>query len=387
MTEGNLFLVEKQCWDNVNKDKGKQKGEGKLKQTPLTQRHKALGAKMVDYAGWEMPVQYTGLVEEHLTVRSKVGIFDLTHMGEFELTGPGAMQTMNLVASNDASQLQVGEIQYTCLTNPDGGIIDDILVYRTEAGFLLVVNAANAAKDFAWLEQQLQADANLEDLSSKLTLIAIQGPNSAPLVEEVLDISVADLKSYTFIEPNYAGEKVLLSRTGYTGEDGFELYFPNALAEKLWDTFLEQGEKYGVKPIGLGARDTLRLEARMPLYGNDISEETTPLEAGLSRFVKLDKAEFIGKEALVKQKAEGVQRRLVAFTMVDKGIPRQGYPLLNLEGEEIGVVTSGTHSPTLDHPIGMGYVSVEYAKADTEIQVQIRKRIAKAKIIKGRFLA
>lgn len=357
-----------------------------MKQTPLTAKHRAMGAKMVDYAGFEMPVQYSGLIEEHLTVRSKVGIFDLTHMGEFELTGPGALETMNYLATNDASTLDYGEIQYTCLTNEQGGIIDDILVYRTKQGFLLVVNAANTAKDYAWIQKHLKPGTELVDRSGELTLIAIQGPKSAPLVEEVLSLSVADLKGYNFIEPEYAGEQVLLSRTGYTGEDGFELYFPNALAEQLWDEFLTLGEKYGVKPIGLGARDTLRLEARMPLYGNDIGEETTPLEAGLSRFVKLDK-EFIGRDVLQKQKEAGVERRLVAFTMLEKGIPRQGYPLLNLEGEEIGVVTSGTHSPSLDHPIGMGYVQVAYAKADTELQVQIRKRTARAKVIKGRFLS
>lgn len=358
-----------------------------MKRTPLTDKHRALGAKMVDYAGWEMPVQYSGLVDEHLTVRSDVGIFDLTHMGEFELTGSGALETMNLVASNDASVLEVGEIQYTCLTTPEGGIIDDILIYRTATGFILVVNAANADKDYAWLKENLQPDTELVDHSENLTLIAIQGPKSAPLVEDVLGISVADLKNYTFIEPEYLGEKTLLSRTGYTGEDGFELYFPNTLAEKLWEGFMQKGESYGVKPIGLGARDTLRLEARMPLYGNDISEETSPLEAGLSRFVKLNKETFIGKDALVKQKEAGVKRRLVAFTMDDKGIPRQGYDIVNLDGEKIGVVTSGTHSPTLGYPIGMGYVDVDFAKAGTEIQVQIRKRQARATIIKGRFLA
>lgn len=358
-----------------------------MKQTPLTHRHRALGAKMVDYAGWEMPVQYSGLVDEHLTVRSNVGIFDLTHMGEFALTGPGALKTMNLVASNDASILEVGEIQYTCLTTSEGGIIDDILVYRTATGFILVVNAANAAKDYAWLEKNLQSDTQLVDHSGELTLLAIQGPNSLPLLEEVLGFSVEDLKNYTFIEPEYLGEKTLLSRTGYTGEDGFEFYFPNVFAEKLWDEFLQKGESYGVKPIGLGARDTLRLEARLPLYGNDISEETTPLEAGLARFVKLDKESFIGKEALEKQKIAGVKHRLVAFTMNDKGIPRQGYDIVNLDGEKIGVVTSGTHSPTLGYPIGMGHVDVDFAKAGTEIQVQIRKRQARATIIKGRFLA
>lgn len=357
-----------------------------MKQTPLTAKHRALGAKMVDYAGFEMPVQYRGLIEEHLTVRSKVGIFDLTHMGEFELIGPGALDTINYLATNDASVLDYGEIQYTCLTNEQGGIIDDILVYRTKQGFLLVVNAANTAKDYAWIQKHLKPGTELVDRSGELTLIAIQGPKSAPLVEEVLSLSVADLKSYNFIEPEYAGEQVLLSRTGYTGEDGFELYFPNALAEQLWDEFLTRGEKYGVQPIGLGARDTLRLEARMPLYGNDIGEETTPLEAGLSRFVKLDK-EFIGRDVLQKQKEAGVERRLVAFTMLEKGIPRQGYPLLNVDGEEIGVVTSGTHSPSLNHPIGMGYVQAAYAKADTELQVQIRKKTARAQVIKGRFLS
>lgn len=358
-----------------------------MKPTPLTHRHRALGAKMVDYAGWEMPVQYSGLVDEHLTVRSSVGIFDLTHMGEFELTGSDALQTMNYVATNDASGLKEGEIQYTCLTTPGGGIIDDILIYRTAKGFILVVNAANAAKDYAWIKQHLQGDTQLVDHSGDLTLIAIQGPNSAPLVEEVLGISVADLKSYTFIEPKYEGEKVLLSRTGYTGEDGFELYFPNTFAEKLWDEFLEKGARYQVKPIGLGARDTLRLEARMPLYGNDISEETTPLEAGLSRFVKLDKANFIGKESLEKQKAVGLRRRLIAFTMDERGIPRQGYDLVNSAGKKIGSVTSGTHSPSLNQAIGMGYVNADFAKAGTEIQVQIRRKLARATIIKGRFLS
>ncbi|MCK9525220.1 MAG: glycine cleavage system aminomethyltransferase GcvT, partial [Limnochordia bacterium] len=276
---------------------------------------------------------------------------------------------------------------YSPLTNENGGFIDDILVYRTADGFWLVVNASNAAKDYAWIKANLRPETELRDLSDELTLIAVQGPKSAPLVEEILGLSLSELKNYTFIQVTYEGTKLLVSRTGYTGEDGFELYSPNALAEKLWDECLQKGEQYGVKPIGLGARDSLRLEARMPLYGNDIGEDITPLEAGLNRFIKLDKGSFVGRDVLQKQKDEGVQRKLVAFTMLDKGIPRQGYPLLNLEGEEIGVVTSGTHSPTLDHPIGMGYVEVAYAKADTEIQVQVRKKLARAKIIKGRFLA
>lgn len=342
---------------------------------------------MVDYAGYEMPVQYTGVLEEHNTVRTKVGLFDLSHMGEFELTGSGALNTVNRVTTNDPSQLQVGEIQYSPLINEEGGIIDDILVYRIPEGFLLVVNAANAAKDYAWIEEHLEPETKLSDRSGDLTLIAVQGPNSAVLVEEVLNVSLASLKNYTFMEFSFEGVDILLSRTGYTGEDGFEVYFPNALAETLWDAFLSKGEKYGAAPIGLGARDSLRLEARMPLYGNDIGEGTSPLEAGLGRFVKLDKGDFIGREALQREQEQGVSRKLVAFTMLEKGVPRQGYPILSQSGEEIGLVTSGTHSPTLDHPIGMGYVETKYTKAETEIQIQIRKRAVRAKIIKGRFLA
>lgn len=365
----------------------KKKGERLVKQTPLSAKHRALGAKMVDYAGFEMPVQYTGVLEEHLTVRSKVGLFDLGHMGEFELTGPGALATVNLVTTNDASKLGVGEIQYTCLTTEQGGIIDDILVYRTNAGYFLVVNAANTPKDYAWIERHLLPGTKLVDRTAELALIAVQGPKSAPLVEEILGISLQSLKNYTFIELSYGGTNILLSRTGYTGEDGFELYFPNALAEQLWDELSVQGDKYGVAPIGLGARDTLRLEMRMPLYGNDVSAETNPLEAGLGRFVKFDKGEFIGREALQKIQEQGITRKLVAFTMLEKGIPRQGYPLLDLEGREIGVVTSGTHSPSLNKPIGMGYVEIASSKPGTVLQVQIRKKPAQGQIIKGRFLS
>ena len=358
-----------------------------MKQTPLTAKHRSLGAKMVDYAGFEMPVQYTGVLEEHLTVRSKVGLFDLSHMGEFELTGPGALATVNSLTTNDASQLAVGEIQYTCLTTEQGGIIDDILVYRTKDGFLLVVNAANTAKDYAWIEKHLLPGTKLADRTGELALIAVQGPKSAPLVEEVLKISLADLKNYTFIETKFKGINILLSRTGYTGEDGFELYFPNALAEQLWDELTAHGEKYGVAPIGLGARDTLRLEMRMPLYGNDVSEAINPLEAGLGRFVKFDKGDFIGREALQRIREQGITRKLVAFTMLEKGIPRQGYSLMDQDGREIGVVTSGTHSPSLNKPIGMGYVEVDNSKPGTIIQVQIRKKPAQGEIIKGRFLS
>jgi aminomethyltransferase len=357
-----------------------------LKQTPLAQVHRALGARMIDFHGYEMPVQYVGVLEEHRIVRSRVGLFDLSHMGEFELTGPGALETLSFITTNDPSKLRVGEIQYTMLTDKDGGIIDDILVYRIEEGFFLVVNASNTQKDYAWIERHLHNGTTLRNRTDELALIAVQGPYSAPLVEDVLPVSVGELKSYRFVDTTYKGHKIRLSRTGYTGEDGFELYFPNDLAVTLWDNLMEKGKRLGAAPIGLGARDTLRLEMRMPLYGNDIDQTTTPLEAGLARFVKFDKGDFIGRNALAAQREQGIGRKLVGFTMVDKGIPRQGYTLTNEQGEEIGHVTSGTHSPSLDHPIGMGYVPLDLSQPGTKINVMIRKKSARAEIVKGRFL-
>lgn len=357
-----------------------------MKQTPLTSKHHQLGAKMVDFAGFEMPIQYKGVLEEHRTVRSAVGIFDLCHMGEFELKGPDALGTLDKVTSNDPKLLKQGEIQYTCLTNEKGGIIDDILVYRAADSYILVVNASNTAKDYAWLKKQLLPGAQLEDLTAKTALIAVQGPKSADLAEEILDLPLHELKNYTFIEPTYSGEKILLSRTGYTGEDGFEMYVSNALAPHLWDVLMAEGEKYGIAPIGLGARDTLRLEARLPLYGNDLNEEITPLEAGLSRFVKLKKGDFIGRKALLTQKERGLEKKLVAFIMRERGIPRQGYLLNDEDGKEIGYVTSGTHSPSLNQAIGMGYVRPEQSKPGTLLEVIIRKKSLRAEVIKGRFL-
>ena len=362
------------------------KGGNGLKQTPLTEVHRTLGARMVDFHGFEMPVQYGGVLEEHRIVRSKVGLFDLCHMGEFKLTGTGALETLSLITTNDPSILQTGEIQYTMLTDENGGIIDDILVYRTEQGFFLVVNASNTQKDYAWIEQHLQKDTTLTDQTDDIALIAVQGPYSAPLVEDVLAISVKDIKSYRFVDISYEGHTLRLSRTGYTGEDGFELYFPNSLAVQLWNSLMEKGKTLGVAPIGLGARDTLRLEMRMPLYGNDIDHTTTPLEAGLARFVKFDKGDFIGRDALVAQREQGIRRKLVGFTMHDRGIPRQGYTLTNEQGEEIGQVTSGTHSPSLDHPIGMGYVKVNSSQPGTKVNVVIRNKPVKAEIVRGRFL-
>lgn len=381
---GKLFFLPKY---NLDVSVNLLRGESYLKKTPLNGIHHALGGKMVEYAGFEMPLQYAGVLSEHINVRTNVGLFDLTHMGEFELKGPSALDTLNQLTTNDASNLVYGEIQYTCLVNENGGILDDILVYRLQDSFLLVVNAANTAKDFAWIKKRRLKDTELIDRSSELSLIAVQGPKSASLVEDVLETSLINLNNYKFVETSYKGEHILLSRTGYTGEDGFELYFANDLATKLWEDFMDQGTKYDVQPIGLAARDTLRLEMRMPLYGNDVDEEISPLEAGLTRFVKFDKEDFVGKDALIQQKKQGVERKLVGFTMLGKGIPRQGYSLLNEVGETIGVVTSGTHSPSLDQPIGMGYVTSDYAKVGTKIRVQIRTRMVEAEIIKGRFLA
>ena len=341
---------------------------------------------MVDFHGWEMPVQYTSVLEEHRIVRSKVGLFDLCHMGEFTLTGPGALETLSCITTNDPSILQTGEIQYTMLTDEKGGILDDILVYRTEQGFFLVVNASNKEKDYAWINKHLQNDTTLTDQTNEIALIAVQGPYSAPLVEAVLAGSVKDIKSYQFVDITYESHPLRLSRTGYTGEDGFELYFPNNLAAQLWNSLMEKGKTLGAAPIGLGARDTLRLEMRMPLYGNDIDHTTTPLEAGLARFVKFDKGNFIGRDALISQKEQGIGRKLVGFTMQDRGIPRQGYILANEQGEEIGKVTSGTHSPSLNYPIGMGYVKVNSSQPGTEVYVMIRNKPVKAEIVRGRFL-
>lgn len=357
-----------------------------MKQTPLTKVHRALGAKMVDFHGFEMPVQYTSVIEEHLTVRRAVGLFDLCHMGEFELEGPGALGALSRLTTNDPALLGEGDIQYTILTKEDGGIIDDILVYRTATGFFLVVNAANAEKDFAWISKHLPSDAVLTNRTDDLALIAVQGPKSLPVVEQVLNLSLGDMGSYTFLDTTYKGNWLRVSRTGYTGEDGFELYLPNAGAEELWQSLMAAGEPYGIAPIGLGARDTLRLEMRMPLYGNDIDGTTTPLEAGLGRFVKFDKGDFIGRSALLAQKQVGVSRRLIGFVLLDRGIPRQGYPILNEAGEEVGHVTSGTLSPSLNKPIGTGYVPVYLAAPGTTVYVGIRGKRLKAEIIKGRFL-
>lgn len=352
-----------------------------MKPTPLTEEHRKAGAKLIDFAGYEMPIQYENLMNEHLAVRNSVGIFDLTHMGEFLLRGENATKALSRITSNNPETLQPGQIQYSLLTNEKGGILDDILVYRLDAGYMLVVNAANKEKDYAWVKKHC-TDVILEDISDSRTLIAIQGPDSLRVTSEVLGVDLAPLSYYAFSYYKYQETEVLVSRTGYTGEDGFEIYLPNEIAVSLWRDFLS---KPGVTPVGLGARDTLRLEARMPLYGNDIGEDTTAVEANLMRFVDLEKEDFLGKEALLQQKKEGAKRKLVGFVLKDKGIPRKGYVITNGE-RVIGEVTSGSLSPSRKDSIGLGYVETEYAKPETAIWIGIRKNMSEATIVKGRFV-
>ncbi len=356
-----------------------------VKTTPLTDDHRQLGAKMVDFHGWNMPVQYTGVVEEHLCVRNHVGLFDLTHMGELLLTGDTASATLNNLVCNDPTGLAVGEIQYSPLMNAEGGIVDDILIYRVEDGFYLVVNASNVEKDVQWIQQHLQPGTTLTDVSDSTSLIAVQGPNAQPLVETFFGQSLEDMKYYSHRTLEYQGKSVLLSRTGYTGEDGFELYLANALAAAVWRKLLELGKPFGVQPIGLGARDTLRLEVRMPLYGNDIDDTTTPLEAGLSRVVAWD-TEFLGRDALFKQKEQGVTRRLAGFVLQERGIARQGHTILDADGQPLGTVTSGSMSPSLQQAVGMGYVAIGAAKPGTDVFIEVRGRQLAAKLHKGRFV-
>lgn len=353
--------------------------------TPLYEWHTSLGAKMTEFAGFMMPLQYTSITAEHQTVRTQVGIFDLTHMGEILVAGRQAEQFLNYVATNNVSNLTPGAIQYTLLTNENGGVIDDILVYRVPEGFYLVVNAANTEKDYQWLLHHAPEEAVVTNLSSETALIAVQGPDSLPVAEKALDTQLADLPYYHFVDQMYRGERIRVSRTGYTGEDGFEFYMPLHTAPLLWEELIAVGRPYGIQPVGLGARDTLRLEMRMPLYGNELTEDLTPLEAGLGRFVDFDKGDFIGRNALLEQKAAGVSRRLVGFVLKEKGIPRHGYSIVK-EGKIIGHVTSGTLSPTLKIGIGMGYVDSPHAKVGSMIEIQIRGQTVPAEIVKGRFV-
>lgn len=357
-----------------------------LKNTALTEKHKALGAKIVPFAGYNMPVQYEGLNAEHENVRSNVGVFDVSHMGEFFVEGAQADAFLQKVTSNDVAKLTPGKIQYTCLPNNDNGIVDDLLVYCLEPQkYMLVVNASNIVKDFNWLQQHLPKGVTLTNDSDNYSLLAVQGPKAEAVLQKLTAVNLAQVPYYTFTKGTMAGiDDILISATGYTGESGFELYLKNENALALWEAIMDAGQEEGVQPAGLGARDTLRLEMGLCLYGNDIDETTSPLEARLGWITKTETG-FINSKALQQQREEGVSRRLSGFEMIERGIPRQHYPIYNAEGELIGEVTSGTHSPSLKKSIGMGYLQRGYNKPDTEIYIGIRKRKLKAKVVKVPF--
>lgn len=359
-----------------------------MKTTPFTEKHIALGAKMHEFAGYNMPIEYSGIIDEHLTVCNGVGVFDVSHMGEFWVKGPHALDFLQKVTSNNVAALVPGKIQYTCFPNEDGGIVDDLLVYQYEPEkYLLVVNASNIEKDWNWCISHNTEGAELENSSDNMAQLAVQGPKAIQALQKLTDINLADIPYYTFKVGEFAGEKnVIISNTGYTGADGFELYFYPDAAMKIWDAVFEAGAEFGIKPIGLGARDTLRLEMGFCLYGNDLDDTTSPIEAGLGWITKfVDGKNFTNRSMLEKQKAEGTVRKLVGFEMIDRGIPRHGYELTTAEGDKIGVVTSGTMSPIRKIGIGMGYVKPEYSKIGTEICIDMRGRKLKAVVVKPPF--
>lgn len=357
--------------------------------TPLYDRHVALGARMIDFAGFLMPVQYTSVLAEHRAVRESAGIFDLSHMGELVFTGPDAQANLQFLTTNDVARLEPGQAQYTLLCNERGGVVDDVILYRLEdEAYLMVPNAANIEKDLAWIRARLQGRVSVRDRSRETALIAVQGPKAAAIVAAVAGRDLADIASFHCRKLRFAEGDVLVSRTGYTGEDGFELYLDAQAAPALWDRLLEAGagQDGRLTPAGLGARDTLRLEARLPLYGNELSEERSPLAAGLAFAVKFDKGEFVGREALLAEQEQGSPMKLVGFEMLERSVPRQGYPIWH-GGRAVGEVTSGAFSPTLDRDIGMGYVPSELASPGVEVEIEIRGKLKRARIVKGRFLA
>ena len=358
-----------------------------MKSIALQDKHISLGAKMIEFAGYNMPVSYSGLNDEHATVRNGVGVFDVSHMGEFILKGDNALDLIQRVTSNDASVLTDGKAQYSCLPNGKGGIVDDLLVYRIdEKTYMLVVNASNIDKDWNWISSHNTKGVDMKNISDRTSLLAVQGPKAIDTLQKLTSVKLTDIPYYSFTKGTFCGcDNVVISNTGYTGAGGFEIYFDNEHANKIWDAVFEAGKEFGIKPIGLGARDTLRLEMGFCLYGNDIDDTTSPLEAGLGWITKFTK-DFTDKNFLLAQKEKGLTRKLVGFEMIDRGIPRHGYPIVDAAGNNIGVVTSGTQSPTLNKAIGMGYVKTEFAKAETEIFVQIRDKNIKAIVTKIPFL-
>jgi aminomethyltransferase len=357
-----------------------------LKNVALVDTHTKLGAKMVPFAGYLMPVSYSGLNDEHATVRSAVGVFDVSHMGEFILKGEHALDLIQRVTSNDAAVLQNDKIQYSCLPNDKGGIVDDLLVYRLdEKTYMLVVNASNIEKDWNWMQKYNTKNVEMHNISDKTSLLAVQGPKAILALQKLTDVNLSEIPYYTFKKGKFAGvDNVIISNTGYTGAGGFELYFENEVAEKVWDAVFKAGAEYGIKPIGLGARDTLRLEMGFCLYGNDIDDTTSPIEAGLGWITKFNK-DFTNKAALAEQKEKGVAKKLVGFEMIDRGIPRHDYEIADASGKVIGKVTSGTQSPSLNKAIGLGYVPTALSKVDSEIFIIIRDKPIKAKVVKIPF--
>lgn len=362
-----------------------------MKSTPFTKMHIASGAKMAEFAGYNMPISYEGINAEHVAVRKNAGVFDVSHMGEFILKGEKALDLIQRVTTNDASKLTKGRAQYSCLTNNDGGIVDDLIVYCIEENtvYMLVVNASNIEKDWNWISGHNTENVEMHNISDKTCLLAVQGPNAARVIQPLTDVDILNLKYYTFVKGRFAGvDNVLISATGYTGSGGVEIYFEdkNDHAEKIWNSIFEVGASYGIKPIGLAARDTLRLEMGYCLYGNDIDDTTTPLEAGLGWITKFNKdAHFTAEEVLKQQKTEGVKRKLVGFEMVDRGIPRRHYQIADKDQNLIGYVTSGTQAPSLGKAIGLGYVTVEHSAVDSEIFILIRDNAVKAKVVKFPF--
>jgi len=360
-----------------------------MKNTPFTDKHIALGAKMAEFAGYNMPISYSGINDEHSAVRRNAGVFDVSHMGEFILKGENALDLIQRVTSNDASKLSKGKAQYSCLPNENAGIVDDLLVYCIEENkvYMLVVNASNIEKDWNWISKHNTKNVEMHNISDKTCLLAIQGPNATKILQPLTEMDILNLKYYTFVKGKFAGvDNVLISATGYTGAGGVEIYFEDkdGAAEKIWNAIFEIGGPQGLKPIGLGARDTLRLEMGFCLYGNDIDDTTSPLEAGLGWITKFSK-DFTAKSILEKQKAEGIKRKLVGFEMSDKGIPRHNYEIKDAAGNKIGYVTSGTQSPSLQKAIGMGYVTVENSAIDSEILIAVRDKNLKAKVVKMPF--
>lgn len=362
-----------------------------LRETALRSRHEALGARMIPFAGWLMPVQYTGILEEHRAVRNAAGLFDLGHMGQVRVTGPDALTFLQQTTTNDVSTLKPGDAQYSMLPNEQGGVIDDIIVYllHDEQGYFVVVNAANRDEDVAWLHRQRaersDLDVTIEDVSDMVGMIAIQGPRAVEITQGLTSADLSALEAFRSMTADVAGNTVMIARTGYTGEDGFEFYMPKGISTRLWDALLAAGESQGLVPVGLGARDTLRLEARMPLYGNELGAEISPLEAGLGWAVKLDKGPFIGREAMAKLKAEGVPRRVVGFRLLERaGSARHGYPVQQ-DGETVGVVTSGTRSPSLGQEIGLALIERSAAGIGKPLEIVIRGRPVRAEQVKLPF--